>query len=172
MRRKIGLIILLIVLASLALTAYKAYTFGTCGRSDEALQTFLKDWNSAEVKLIKVEQTNRIKAVLFEREDVGPCISIFERRLFGLRWKYISMKTMTEQGLHKAGNWSDSFERRGCAVIYGDNRDGNISAYKIDGAEEIARDNLEADYILDIYLLDGYGYENASKVLHGALIWE
>ena len=41
------------------------------------------------------------------------------------------------------------------AVVYGDNRSGAVDSYTVTDAGSAGRADLEADYILDLYILDG-----------------
>lgn len=41
------------------------------------------------------------------------------------------------------------------AVVYGDNRTGAVDSYTVTDADGVGRSDLEADYILDVYVLDG-----------------
>ena len=43
----------------------------------------------------------------------------------------------------------------GEAVVYGDNRTGAVDSYTVTDADGVGRSDLEADYILDVYVLDG-----------------
>ena len=68
------------------------------------------------------------------------------------------MNGFSDDGLCLAGSWqAGGFGGSKCEItVYGDNRDGEVDAYAVtDAGETVARENLESDYILDIYLLDG-----------------
>ena len=140
------------------LTLQAAFGTGTCGGSDEALERYLEKSQDRAVTVLKPAQEGRVKAVLYEREDLGGCIAVFQRRLFGLRWAYDGMNGFSDDGLHLTGSWNEGgFGGSKCEItVYGDNRDGEVDAYAVtDAGETVARENLESDYILDIYILDG-----------------
>ena len=40
-------------------------------------------------------------------------------------------------------------------AVYGDNRNGRAAGYYMADAPEVRREDLESDYILDLYILDG-----------------
>lgn len=151
---KIGLVLAALWLGVSVRTAYAA---DTCGGSDSALETYLEEFYHAEVTLLKVSQEGRVKAALYEREDLGLCTAIFQRRLLGLRWAYDGMNIAPETGLALTGSWNaGTFGFTTCeAVVFGDNRSGAVDAYTVTDAESVGRTDLEADYILDVYVLDG-----------------
>ena len=149
--------LILIILCSIP-TIRSAYEFGTCGDSAEEMITFLEEFQMAEVnELLKVKEYGRVKAAIYEREDIGLCIATFERKLFGLRWKYDGMNTLCENGIQVHGGWlRTANDGSKCTlVICGDNRDGSVGSYVMTEYIQVARDNLEADFIIDIYILDG-----------------
>lgn len=149
------------ILISLAVFLVRAFAFSpnTCGGSDAQLEEFLEDRSTWSVELLKTEQKGRIKAVIYEREDLGICISIFQRKLFGLRWEYDGIDMLTGDGLQMTGSWlNNGANGTKCEVtIWGDNRDGRVASYTLNGADSVSRENLEADFIADIYILDGIG---------------
>jgi len=152
----IGALILVILFSIPALRS--AYSFGTCGDSDEELFAFLESFQMAKVnELHKVKEHGRVKAVIYDREDIGLCVATFERELFGLRWKYSGMNALRENGVQAHGGWHNVGIRGSvCDVtICGDNRDGSVGSYVMTDCSTVARDNLESDYIIDIYILDG-----------------
>lgn len=134
-----------------------AYAANTCGGSDSDLEGYLKEFHHTEVTLLKVSQEGRVKAALYEREDLGLCTAIFQRRLLGLRWAYDGMNIAPETGLALTGSWNEgTFGLTKCeAVVFGDNRSGAVDAYTVTDAESVGRTDLEADYVLDVYVLDG-----------------
>ena len=140
------------------LTLQSAFAANTCGGSDEALEAYLEESQAREVTLLKTAQEGRVKAVLYEREDLGGCIALFQKHLFGLRWSYDGMNGFSDDGLHLTGSWNEGgFGGSKCEItVYGDNRGGEVNAYAVtDAGETVAREDLESDYILDIYILDG-----------------
>ncbi|WP_458406727.1 hypothetical protein [Anaerotignum sp.] len=134
------------------------YAFGvrTCGNSEAEIHAFLER-NENEVEILKISEKDRIKAVIYEREDIGTCYAVFEKKLFGLRLEHDGMNGLVDEGLQVGGGWhSSGLKGSKCDVIVcGDNRDGRIDSYELYGVPEVARSGLEADYILDIYILDG-----------------
>ena len=151
----LGVMILFLYAAAVIRPAFEGIR--TCGDSDESLEAFLEKFQQREVELLKVAETGHVKAVFYEREDLGTCIAFFDRRLFGLRWYYDGMDTLVDGGLQMEGSWRE----RGILgsqceiVICGDNRSGAIGSYVLQDEPSIAREGLEADFILDIYILDG-----------------
>ncbi len=128
------------------------------GASEKALQDYLDQQNYTKVEILKVKQEGRIKAVIYEREDIGTCIAVFERRLLGLRWFYTGMNTLKEVGLQTTYDWQlrGSWKGTKCnLVVCGDNRSGIVASYQFGDREEVSRSDLEADWIIDIYNLDG-----------------
>ena len=169
MKKKLSIgiigVLILVILFSIP-TLRSAYSFDTCGDSDEELFTFLETFQMAKVnELLKVKEYGRVKAVIYDREDIGLCVATFDRKLFGLRWKYDGMNTLRENGVQSHGGWhrvGDNGSR--CAItICGDNRDGSVGSYVMTDYNKVARDNLESDYIIDIYILDGI--ENLPEAL-------
>lgn len=148
-----------LVLAALWLggTVRAAFAVNTCGGSQADLEVYLEEFHHTEVTLLKVSQEGRVKAVLYEREDLGLCTAIFQRRLLGLRWAYDGMNIAPETGLALTGSWNEgTFGFTNCeTVVFGDNRSGSVDAYAVTDAEGVGRTDLEADYILDVYVLDG-----------------
>lgn len=151
--------ILLFLLLILLVGYHISDLFGpeTCGTSNESLHIFLEEQIQDEVEVLKVKEDGRIKAAIYNRDDLGTCIAMFERKLFGLRWEYTGMDMLVENGLQKEGSWHRvGMNDSKCEVVVcGDNRGGDIGAYVLRDAEEVARSGLEADYIIDIYILDG-----------------
>lgn len=68
------------------------------------------------------------------------------------------MESAPETGLGMTGSWQAGGFLRGTrceAVVYGDNRTGAVDSYTVTDADGVGRSDLEADYILDVYVLDG-----------------
>ena len=150
----IGILAALCVLPILA----DAYGGMTCGASDEELLMYLKPLMAPEATgLLKVEQNGRIKAAIYEHKSLGLAITVFERRLFGLRWKQHGMDGLGDPGLHNTGAWRSGGNCH--VIIYGDNRDGLVRGYTLSDCPEVARDGLESDFVLDIYILDFRGID-------------
>lgn len=168
MKRKrflwLAVVALFLVVAAVIRPAFDGIR--TCGDSDEDLKTFLEQFQQREVELLKVAETGRVKAVFYDREDLGTCMALFDRRLFGLRWYYDGMDTLADSGLQMEGSWRE----RGILgskceiVICGDNRSGAIGSYVLQDEPSIAREELEADFILDIYILDGTGHRDLVRM--------
>ena len=143
---------------ALGLTVRTAFGPQTCGGSDADLQAYLAESQNTGVELWKTAENGRVKAALYQREGLGGCVAIFERQLFGLRWKQSGMDTLKENGLQAESSWLEGgFMRRSkCdVVVCGDNRNGEVASYVMTDAEGVSRDGLESGYILDIYILDG-----------------
>lgn len=152
----IGVLILAILFSIPALRS--AYSFDTCGDSDEELFAFLETFQMSKVnELLKVKEHDRVKAVIYDREDIGLCIATFDRKLFGLRWKYAGMNLLHKNGVLSHSEWhKGGLNGSQCVVVIcGDNRDGSIGSYVMTDCNKVARDNLESDFIIDIYILDG-----------------
>lgn len=150
---------ILIVLAAAGWICLEFFNAGTCGGNEEAVKAFLEEKDGQQVVLLKTAVEGRIEAVLYERTQFGDRnIAVFQRRLFGLRLEYVGMNLFGENdGLHLAGRWQAGYAGGArCDIeIYGDNRGGEVGAYVMADAPEVCRENLEQDYILDIYILDG-----------------
>jgi hypothetical protein len=150
-------VLILVLLFSIS-TLRSAYALDTCGDSDEELFTFLETFQMAKVNdVLKVEEQGRVKAVIYDREDIGLCIATFDRKLFGLRWKYDGMDTLRENGVQSEGSWHNTgIKGSKCdIVICGDNRNGGVGSYVMTDYIQAARDRLESDFIIDIYIADG-----------------
>lgn len=151
--------ILLFLLLILLVGYHISDLFGpeTCGTSNESLHIFLEEQIQDEVEVLKVKEDGRIKATIYNRDDLGTCVAMFERKLFGLRWEYTGMDMLVENGLQNEGSWLrvSKNDSKCEVVICGDNRRGDVASYVLKGAEGVTRSNLEADYIIDIYILDG-----------------
>lgn len=136
-----------------------AFHINTCGNSVEEIHTFLER-NENSVEILKINEKDRIKAVIYEREDIGTCYAVFEKKLLGLRLAYDGMDAVVDEGLQSGGSWKAKgmHDSKCDVIICGDNRDGKIASYVLADVPEVARENLEKDYILDIYILDGIEY--------------
>lgn len=153
----IGMFVLVLIIFAVPYV-YISHSAGTCGPSDEDMIRFMSErMGDRGFTVLKTAQEGRIKAVLYEAdwsEDTTKlCIMEFERRLFGMRWQYLGMNTVADGELGKTGGWNSN--GRCEVVVYGDNSGGAVSGYRFLDAPEVCRDNLESDYILDIYILDG-----------------
>lgn len=156
---RIGIIAIFILVIHFSTpTLHSAYAFDTCGDSDEELFAFLETFQMAKVnELIEVKEHDRVKAVIYDREDIGTCIATFDRKLFGLRWKYTGMNLLHKNGVLSHSEWhKGGLNGSQCVVVIcGDNCDGRVGSYVMTDYNKVARDNLESDYIIDIYVLDG-----------------
>ena len=142
----------------LGVTVRTAFAANTCGGSQEDLAAYLLESQGQGATVLKTAREGRVQAVLYEREDLGLCTAVFEQRLFGLRWAYDGMESAPETGLGMTGSWQAGGFLRGTqceAVVYGDNRTGAVDSYTVTDADGVGRSDLEADYILDVYVLDG-----------------
>ena len=142
----------------LGVTVRTAFAANTCGGSQEDLAAYLLESQGQGATVLKTAREGRVQAVLYEREDLGLCTAVFEQRLFGLRWVYDGMESAPETRLGMTGSWQAGGFLRGTrceAVVYGDNRTGAVDSYTVTDADGVGRSDLEADYILDVYVLDG-----------------
>ena len=136
-----------------------AYRSGTCGNSEAEISAFLEETQRSNVSLHKTVQKDRVMAVIYDREDLGTCVAVFEKKLFGLRYKYEGMDGIVDNGLQANGSWNEGYLKSKCdIVICGDNRNGTIESYVMEQVPDVARNDIEADYILDIYILDGIDF--------------
>ena len=112
---------------------------------------YLENRYDRGVTVFKTAREGRVQAVLYQEHDFGDrYIMIFERQLFGLRLRQVGMNGWNEGGLYRAGSWHAEGQ---CDVeVYGDNRDGGTKSYSMADAPEVSRENVESDYILDIYI--------------------
>ena len=167
------LLIFIAAVAVLFTGTYAAACFGpnTCGPSDGDMRQYREDCFGREnVEVLKTARQGKIRAVLYRNAQWGELdkgfIMIFERRLFGLRWRQTGMNSFTsgEDKLYSSYAW-----RQGDCVIevFGDNRSGAVEAYSMPGIPKVQRDKLESDYILDIYLM--YTAEPPSRTLQSHL---
>ena len=149
---------LLFVGMGLGVSVRTAFSDNTCGGSVEAMEDYLSEsqGGQGDVTVLQTAQEGRVRAVLYEREDLGLCAAVFQRHLLGLRWAYDGMmESAPETGLGLTASWRRGLLGSKCeAVVFGDNRSGGVDAYTVTGTGA-GRDGLEADYILDVYLLDG-----------------
>lgn len=160
-----ALIILVSVLVSLCGIWYLEDCFGlnTCGSSEASMIRYLEDQSIGGWGYYKVLKTARegwVRAALCEKRDdlETRYVIFFERRLFGLRWAKRSEGLFPPEGLALSGtwnSWNSDLSSRCAAAVYGDNRTGTVEGYASGDAPEVHRANLEADYILDLYTLDG-----------------
>ena len=130
----------------LGVSVRTAFAANTCGGSQEALETYLLESQGQGATVLKTAREGRVQAVLYEQ------------RLFGLRWAYDGMESAPETGLGITGSWQAGGFLRGTrceAVVYGDNRSGDVDSYTVTDADGVGRSDLEADYILDVYVLAG-----------------
>lgn len=156
--RRRGLIIgVLLIAAAAALFVVPAFGKLTVGNSAESVEAFLEDWNGQDVTVVKTARVGRVKAVLYENEAGQLGVNVFERRLFGLRWKHDGMNLYDEDGiLYLTGRWTeDGIKGSRCdVVVCGDNRSGEVLSYAIPDAG-IEDTYVPVQYVLDIYILDG-----------------
>ena len=117
-----------------------------------------KDIFDLSIAVRKTAREGQIQAVMYEElrsSDPGyryGYVVFFERQLFGLRLRQVGMGSWEQGELYRSGSWGGGR----CEVeIYGDNRNGRLSGYAMADAPEVCQENLEADYILDLYILDG-----------------
>ena len=142
----------------LGVTVRTAFAANTCGGSQEDLAAYLLESQGQGATVLKTAREARVQAVLYEREDLGLGTAVFEQRLCGLRRAYDGMESAPETGLGMTGSWQAGGFLRGTrceAVVYGDNRTGAVDSYTVTDADGVGRSDLEADYILDLYILDG-----------------
>ena len=157
MKKMLFLVIGVILLGSIVIMP--AYRSDTCGNSEEEISAFLEEKHQENVSLYKISKNDRIMAVIYDREDLGTCVAVFEKKLFGLRYKYEGMDGIVDNGLQANGSWNEGYLKSKCdIVICGDNRNGTIESYVMDQVPDVARNDIEADYILDIYILDGIDF--------------
>ena len=74
--------------------------------------------------------------------------------------RYLEDQSIGGWGYYKVlktarNSWNSDLSSRCAAAVYGDNRTGTVEGYASGDAPEVHRANLEADYILDLYTLDG-----------------
>ena len=157
LRRKGILIGVLLIAAAAAVFVVPAFGDLTVSNSAESVEAFLEDWNGQDVTVVKTARVGRIKAVLYENETGQLGVNVFERRLFGLRWKHDGMNLYDEDGtLYMCGRWTEGGLRgsRCDVVVCGDNRGGEVLSYAIPDAG-IEDTYVPVQYVLDIYILDG-----------------
>jgi len=150
--------ILLLALVILAVWAAPAFGGDTCNNSEIAIEAFLEEWNRQEITVLQSAQEGRVRAVLYENEAGQLGVNIFERKLLGLRLKHDGMNLYDKgPGLHFTGSWTKGGLKgsRCDIVICGDNRGGEVGAYVMWDAPQVARESVQAGYVLDVYILDG-----------------
>lgn len=141
------------------LTVRAAFGADTCGPADGDAADWLAQSRGQAVTVLKTAREGRVQAVLYEEDSGTRSIAVFERRLLGLRWAYEGMNDLPDRGLALTGRWNAGGFLSGskCDIqVYGDNRDASVDAYAVTDSG-VGREHLEADYILDIYVLDGIG---------------
>lgn len=160
------------VLAAVVLLAFSAWYvraqyFGpmTCGAGEEDMTRYVeqmvrgKEIYDLKIAVRKTAREGRMQAILYEEyRDSDPdwrygYVIFFERQLFGLRLRHVGMNGWEEGELYRSGSWNSG--GRCDAAVYGDNRNGRVTGYYMTDAPEVCRENLESDYILDLYILDG-----------------
>ena len=156
---KLATVLMIVLALRLFLDGY-AFGVKTCSNKETEIQTFLEEWNGQKIEILKISEKDRIKAVIYERKDLGICYSVFEKNLFGLRLEHNGMDILVDEGLQTSGHWQEKGvnDSKCDVIICGDNRDGKIASYMLADVPEAARENLEKDYILDIYILNGIEY--------------
>ena len=160
-KRRWPLIVAGLLAVVLAGTYLRAQYFGpmTCPASEVGMAQYAEDLFNREITVLKTAREGRAWAMLYEEASTQDrYLMIFESRLFGLRLRQMGMNTFSEDGrLYLSGGWqTGTLLGSKCVVeIYGDNRGGQIESYVLADAPQAARENLEADYILDLYILDG-----------------
>ena len=140
------------------------YGLMNCGTSVEDMTQYVeqmvkgKDIYDMKIAVRKTARGSRMQAILYEEyRDSDPdwkygYVIFFERQLFGLRLRHVGMNSWKEGELYRSGSWS----RGRCDMaVYGDNRNGRAAGYYMADAPEVRREDLESDYILDLYILDG-----------------
>lgn len=137
----------------------------TCGVSEEDMTQYVeqmvreKGIFDLKIAVRKTAREGRMQAILYEEyRDSDPdwqygYVIFFERELFGLRLRHVGMNVWEEGELHRSGSWNSS--GRCDAAVYGDNRNGRVTGYYMADAPEIRQEEVESDYILDLYILDG-----------------
>lgn len=158
-KRKIVVLVIalaVIVLALWALTVIRdtAFAKDTCANIDEEIEAFIEASQGNEVTaIVKTAESDDTKVVIHEREDLGMCVAFFEKKLSGKRLHYLGMNMLADSGLHISWDVREN-GKEGHVVVYGDNRSGSVGAYVSEEFPWVARENLESDFIIDIYPLD------------------
>ena len=146
----------------------------TCGTEEEEIAGFLQARNGSPVRLLRVVSEGRATAVFYERESDGElCWSVFDGVLFHTRLRHEGMDLVGDTDLHVSGSWhrgGNGKKSRCTILVYCDNRSGNLSAYRHTTMPQIARDNLEADLILDLYFFDGATLEEIAPAYRADLM--
>jgi len=156
-KKRLGFIAAVLLLAAFAMCSS---SFGqlTCTNSQADIESFLEEWNRQEITVLQSAQEGRVRAVLYENEAGQLGVNIFERKLLGLRLKHDGMNLYHKgPGLHFTGSWTKGGLKgsRCDIVICGDNRGGEVGAYVMWDAPQVARESVQAGYVLDVYILDG-----------------
>ena len=145
----------------------RAQYFGpmTCGTSEEDMTRYVeqsveeKGVYDLKIAVRKTARKGRMQAILYEEyRDSDPdwqygYVIFFERQLFGLRLRHVGMNSWKEGELYRSGSWH--IGGRCDMAVYGDNRNGRAAGYYMADAPGVRREDLESDYILDLYILDG-----------------
>ena len=159
MKKKTKVIVALLAVVILALWAfptilYVVNTRDTIKNTDEEIEAFIEAYQGAEVTaIVKTAESDDTKVVIHEREDLGMCVAFFEKKLSGKRLHYLGMNMLADSGLHISWDVREN-GKEGHVVVYGDNRSGSVGAYVSEEFPWVARENLESDFIIDIYPLD------------------
>lgn len=155
----------LLVWASARYIRAQYYGPMTCGTSEEDMARYVEQKVSEKgvydlkIAVRKAAREGRMQAILYEEyRESDPdwrygYVIFFERQLFGLRLRHVGMNGWEEGKLYRSGSWSSG--GRCDAAVYGDNRNGKVTGYYMADTPEIRREDLESDYILDLYILDG-----------------
>lgn len=136
----------------------------TCGAGEEDMARYVEQMVKGRgvydlnIAVRKTAREGRVQAILYEEYRDSDTdyhyryVILFERKLFGLRLRHVGMNDWEEGNLYSTWRWNDG---RCETAVYGDNRSGRAAGYYMADASEVRRENLESDYILDIYILDG-----------------
>lgn len=163
MKKRTKILVALLAVVILALWAfptilYIVNTTDTIKNTDEEIEAFIEASQGAEVTaIVKTGEKENLKIVLHEREDLGLCVAAFERKFSGRRLAFLGVDILDEADL----TMSSGPVREGRSgaeytlAILGDNRSGGVGSYVIRSHPHVARDNLESDYIIDFYTIEG-----------------
>ena len=162
MKKKTKIIVALLAVVILALWSfptilYIVNTADTIKNTEEEIEAFIEASQGNEVTaIVKTAESENLKIVIHEREDLGLCVAVFERKMFG-RLEYLGVDTLEASNLTMAR----SLVREGrngaeyTLAILGDNRSGGVGSYVIKSHPHVTRDNLESDFIIDFYTIEG-----------------
>ena len=159
MKRKtvLCLLALFVLFAGYCTIYVPAFSHDTLWNRGEALQEYLDHQHGQDrsVTILKTTEKDRIMGVIYQDEE-KLYVAFFTKLLFGTRWKYDGMDMVGGDTVFLSGKWHQEPSGSSCDVeIVGDNRKGRVGSYLVAGNEDIARENLEQDFILDIYIMDG-----------------